>query len=214
MFYFKNETNCVVRWMCVCCSLVLKRLRGSYLHDHKQLTLGMHEDLWTVRLMVTMATMDLRWFKTPLPSFLTFDSNRPVSFCSLTSVQIEFCVWGNSSNNLIITRKWYQFVSMRWIHLYYSNRMNHVSPTVAVFTPVVRAMVLMYITTVGVAYIWSSSTLFIFSPKLSSHGSFKWTFKVKAVKAAGGWEWTHTTYVTVNSASFTRRVGHIVKAGN
>ena len=144
----------------------------------------MHEDLWTIRLMVIMVTMDLHWFKTPRPSFLTFDSNKPVSFCSLTSVQIKFYVWGNDSNNLIITRKCYHFVSMRWIHLYYSNRMCRVSPTVAVFTPVVRAMILMYITTVGVAYIWSSATLFIFSPKLSSHGSFKWTFKVKAVKAA------------------------------
>ena len=55
--------------------------------------------------------------------------------------------------NLIITRKWYQFVSMRLVHLYYSNRLCRVSPTVAVFTPVVRAMILMYITTVGVAYI-------------------------------------------------------------
>ena len=104
--------------------------------------------------------------------------------------------------NLIITRKWYQFVSMRLVHLCFSNRMCHISPSVAVFTPIVRAMILMYITTVGVAYIWSSATLFIFSPKLSSHGSFKWTFKVKDVKAAAGWMRRNTYSICDNEFCF------------
>ena len=58
------------------------------------------------------------------------------------------------------------------------------------------------ITTVGVAYIWSSATLFIFSPKLSSHGSFKWTFKVKAVKAAAGWVRRNTYNICDNEFCF------------
>ena len=41
-FYFKNEFNCkrVVRWMCVCCSLVLKAFEGFVFSRSQASNLG------------------------------------------------------------------------------------------------------------------------------------------------------------------------------